>query len=228
MGLISRVSSRTYRFFTFAIMSDDPFAEQDSSNKKSSSFLPHPQATFFHCFFRASAIVTYLFGGLITSSFVSRFIFILLLLSADFWTVKNISGRLLVGLRWWNEVDEEGQSKWIFESRSQKSLARNPINTKESTIFWGTLFVFPIVWACYMLYSFASFGWTNLPLILIALALQGANLVGYLRCKFSGTQQISKIANEYFAASMLKRAASFVPGFGRGAAAAEAGAGDAF
>ena len=35
----------------------------------------------------------------------------------DFWTVKNITGRLLVGLRWWNHIDENGQSKWIFENR---------------------------------------------------------------------------------------------------------------
>lgn len=53
----------------------------------------------------------------------------------DFWTVKNITGsfksynfvlmlnmlimtgRLLVGLRWWNHVDEDGKSHWIYESR---------------------------------------------------------------------------------------------------------------
>ena len=34
----------------------------------------------------------------------------------DFWTVKNVSGRLLVGLRWWNDVDEAGQNHWRFES----------------------------------------------------------------------------------------------------------------
>lgn len=27
------------------------------------------------------------------------------------------TGRLLVGLRWWNYIDEEGNSKWMFESR---------------------------------------------------------------------------------------------------------------
>lgn len=27
------------------------------------------------------------------------------------------TGRLLVGLRWWNYVDEDGQSHWVFESR---------------------------------------------------------------------------------------------------------------
>lgn len=30
---------------------------------------------------------------------------------------QNVSGRLLVGLRWWNQVDEDGKSHWIFESR---------------------------------------------------------------------------------------------------------------
>ena len=40
-----------------------------------------------------------------------------LLLAADFWTVKNITGRLLVGLRWWNKVNEDGSTEWIFESR---------------------------------------------------------------------------------------------------------------
>ena len=34
----------------------------------------------------------------------------------DFWTVKNVSGRILVGLRWWNEVKED-QTVWIFEAK---------------------------------------------------------------------------------------------------------------
>merc|ERR1712226_1784710 len=214
MGLISRVSSRTYRFFTFAIMSDDPFADQDKSASSAKGFLPHPQATFFHCFFRFSAIFMYMFGGFFTSSFVTHFILILLLLSADFWTVKNISGRLLVGLRWWNQVDEEGKSTWILESRSQRSLQRNPISAKESTIFWVTLLACPLLWVFSFFSSFVYLNWTWLPLVIIAITLNGANLIGYLRCKFSGTQQISKIANDYLAASMLKRAMNLVPGFG--------------
>lgn len=45
-----------------------------------------------------------------------------LLLSMDFWTVKNITGRLMVGLRWWNYVDDDGKSHWIFESRKVRLL----------------------------------------------------------------------------------------------------------
>jgi len=119
----------------------------------------------------------------------------------------------MVGLRWWNQVDEEGKSTWVFESRSQGSLQRNPINGKESTIFWITLIVCPVLWILFFFSSFVYLSWTWIPLIIIAITLNGANLVGYLRCKFSGTQQISKIANDYLAASMLKRAMNMMPGF---------------
>lgn len=34
--------------------------------------------------------------------------------------VKNITGRILVGLRWWNYIDEEGKSIWVYESRVSK------------------------------------------------------------------------------------------------------------
>jgi len=30
---------------------------------------------------------------------------------------QNITGRLMVGLRWWNQVDDDGRSHWVFESR---------------------------------------------------------------------------------------------------------------
>ncbi len=67
--------------------------------------------------FRSLAIFLFLFANLIYSSFIVGFVIIITLLSADFWTVKNITGRLLVGLRWWNYVDEDGKSIWVFENR---------------------------------------------------------------------------------------------------------------
>lgn len=38
---------------------------------------------------------------------VLTFIFTVILSSLDFWVVKNISGRILVGLRWWTDYDEK-------------------------------------------------------------------------------------------------------------------------
>ena len=60
----------------------------------------------------------------VSSHFIELFLTILLLLAMDFWTVKNISGRLLVGLRWWNKVEEDGTSRWIFESKKVPCLKK--------------------------------------------------------------------------------------------------------
>jgi hypothetical protein len=54
---------------------------------------------FLHLLFKLVSLVLYLFGWFLTSSFIACFILIMLLLSADFWIVKNVTGRLLAGLR---------------------------------------------------------------------------------------------------------------------------------
>lgn len=53
----------------------------------------HPVASFFHLFFRVSAIVVYLLCELLTSSFIACMVTIILLLSCDFWAVKVSSSR---------------------------------------------------------------------------------------------------------------------------------------
>lgn len=49
-------------------------------------------------------------------SYVFCFVLTELLLIFDFWVVKNISGRILVGLRWWNIVKEDKTNEWVYES----------------------------------------------------------------------------------------------------------------
>lgn len=58
-----------------------------------------------------------IFSYIFSDSFVELFIAIILLLAVDFWTVKNVTGRLMVGLRWWNRVKEDGTSEWVFEAK---------------------------------------------------------------------------------------------------------------
>ena len=77
----------------------------------------HPFVTLSHLLFRFGAILTYVLGGMFGLGFITCFIMVVMLLSADFWTVKNITGRLMVGLRWWNYVDDDGVNHWIYESR---------------------------------------------------------------------------------------------------------------
>lgn len=48
----------------------------------------HPVASFFHLFFRVSAVVVYLLCELLSTSFIACMVTIILLLSCDFWAVK--------------------------------------------------------------------------------------------------------------------------------------------
>lgn len=50
----------------------------------------------------------YIFGGLFISNASVRTVFIVLLHAMDFYMVKNISGRYLVGLRWWSVTGPDG------------------------------------------------------------------------------------------------------------------------
>jgi hypothetical protein len=64
---------------------------------------------------KAAALAFYILFSLFMKSFVIIFVITVLLAALDFWVVKNVSGRILVGLRWWNEIDDEGNSVWKFE-----------------------------------------------------------------------------------------------------------------
>ncbi|SCV68099.1 BQ2448_220 [Microbotryum intermedium] len=96
----------------------------DSSNTGAASILSqsaHPGALVFLYLFRSAAVATYLFCGFVSSSYVFSTVLVVVLLSLDFWTVRNVSGRRLVGLRFWSQVDEDGTAFWVFESRSVSS-----------------------------------------------------------------------------------------------------------
>ena len=92
----------------------------------------HPAVAVFHVLFKALALFVYIFGSLISSNFVFVFVLIVLFLAFDFWTVKNVSGRKLVGLRWWSSVRDDGTTEWLFETLDSKA----DVNKADSTIFW--------------------------------------------------------------------------------------------
>ena len=49
-----------------------------------------------------------MFCGMILQNYLMEFMITLFLGSLDFWIVKNIAGRLLIGLRWHIDYDEDG------------------------------------------------------------------------------------------------------------------------
>ncbi|XP_018400845.1 PREDICTED: uncharacterized Golgi apparatus membrane protein-like protein CG5021 isoform X2 [Cyphomyrmex costatus] len=185
------------------LMDDDTiaFGEEDAQN---SNKFKHPYVTLFHLAFRIAAIIVYLLCGLFSNSFIASFVTVVLLLSMDFWTVKNITGRLMVGLRWWNYVDDDGKSHWIFESK------KNRINAAEARIFWLALILCPFFWS--MLFIAALFGlkFKWLLLVCIAIVLNGANLYGYIKCKMGNDQNISTATSDFFRKQVLQNVTSMM------------------
>lgn len=95
---------------------DAPAAGQGNAVQEILATSAHPTVAVFHVAFKLAAVASYLLLGIFTKSFVVHFVLTVTLLAFDFWTVKNVSGRLLVGLRWWNDVDEDGAGTWRFET----------------------------------------------------------------------------------------------------------------
>jgi hypothetical protein len=96
----------------------------------------HPVAALFYILFRLGALLMYLLGSIFTDNFTLVFVVTILLLAFDFWTVKNVSGRLLVGLRWWNEIQEDGTNKWVFESANvSRRWIRLPLDKHTHTFY---------------------------------------------------------------------------------------------
>ncbi|XP_042361141.1 Golgi apparatus membrane protein TVP23 homolog B [Plectropomus leopardus] len=180
------------------------FGDDDGNTGLRKSKIRHPLASFFHLFFRTSAILVYLLCDMFSSRFIACMVTIILLLSCDFWTVKNVSGRLLVGLRWWNQVDEDGKSQWVFESRTKNS--QSTTSTAESQIFWLGLIVCPMFWVVFVFSTIVSLKIKWLAVVVMGLVLQWANLYGYVRCKVGGKSNLRSMAKNYLGVQIFKQA----------------------
>lgn len=176
----------------------------------------HPSALFFYIFFRLSPIFMYLFGNLVLmlvtkeSRFILHFIVLILLVSADFWNVKNISGRLLVGLRWWNETSlKEGlvdfENVWVFETADPNRYI-NPIDSK---VFWALLYIQPVLWIILAIMALLKFELLYLLLIAISLSLSLTNAVAFTKCDKFG--KANTVANDLFSRATTGMFSRFNP-----------------
>lgn len=109
---------------------------------------------------------------------IFTFIIIVLFAAFDFWTVKNITGRILVNLRWWSEIDEHGNEKWIFESNEKAES----VGATDSFVFWTALYATPVIWIFFALMDLLSFKFFWLNVCAINFVLTSSNLVGYYKC----------------------------------------------
>lgn len=115
-----------------------------------------------------------MFLSLFTDSEVVVFVVTMMSTCFDFWVVKNVTGRLLIGLRWWSASDllqedlKEGSSKRLYdesdgsdeESEEEQGLieewyfesfdfdAKN--SQVDSSIFWWSQASITIFWVIFL------------------------------------------------------------------------------
>eukprot|EP00429_Kryptoperidinium_foliaceum_P003512 CAMPEP_0176009146 /NCGR_PEP_ID=MMETSP0120_2-20121206/4104_1 /TAXON_ID=160619 /ORGANISM="Kryptoperidinium foliaceum, Strain CCMP 1326" /LENGTH=211 /DNA_ID=CAMNT_0017341941 /DNA_START=233 /DNA_END=868 /DNA_ORIENTATION=- len=163
-----------------------PESPQSSGGILSSlSASSHPMVCIFHVLFKGLALFMYLFGGLFAkdstggasgANFIIVTVTCMLLLAADFWVVKNITGRLLVGLRWWNKVEGD-TTTWIFECAQNRQ-----VNKFDSSVFWTVLYATPLIWSVFFFFGILRFHLRWLIIVVMALSLSMANVYGYYKC----------------------------------------------
>ncbi|KAK3394574.1 Golgi apparatus membrane protein TVP23 [Podospora didyma] len=168
----------------------DPAQQQPGPGSLSWRLSSHPITLLTFLAFRVASLLVYLFGLLFTESLVLIFIITILLLAADFYYLKNIAGRRLVGLRWWNEVDPAtGDSHWVFESSEPGTKV---INATDSRFFWLAIYAQPLLWFLLAIVALFSLKFIWLPLVVIALVLTTTNSLAFSRCdKFSQASNLA-------------------------------------
>ncbi len=123
--------------------------------------------------------------------------------------LQNVTGRLLVGLRWWNEVREDGANDWKFESPEDLPPDQRPVvASHDSRMFWISMWLTPLLWSFILISNLLSplkcvsrrtartqspvpsQTFCSLLVAVVAVSLNGANLYGYFKCSNAARSKI--------------------------------------
>lgn len=153
----------------------------------------HPTTCLFHILFKALAFTIYMLGSRFGMEDIMITVICIILNAADFWTVKNITGRLLVGLRWWNKVDPvTGATNWIFECANPNAKA---VSNFDSKFFWAILYLTPVLWMLCFVSAILWFRFQCFVTLSCALVLSASNVYGYYQCSKDQKQQMQEWMN---------------------------------
>lgn len=160
----------------------------------------NPMTAFFHYVFKFLALFIYVMGGWVSSYTIMTYILCILFLVFDFWTVKNISGRLMVGLRWWSNVREDGTTEWVFESLEDMS----EISSADYKLFWIGLYGTPLLWFGLLMLSLIRLKFNWMVIVITALLLSGANIYGYTKCNADAKNKVKQMVSDGMLAGAVR------------------------
>jgi len=138
-----------------------------------------PFYCMLHVIFKFFAMFSYLFLGLVVTSTLVSFLVTFSSIVFDFWICKNITGRLLVGMRWWNDLESaDGETLWTFESYD----CDMNFHTFDTNIFWWGMTFSTVFWFLMMLGKLLTINFLWGMVTMIGLLLNATNLYAYYRC----------------------------------------------
>lgn len=108
----------------------------------------------------------------------------------DFWVVKNVTGRILVGLRYWSEIDEEGEEIWHYESSNDDK----DVGYTDAIVFWTGLYGSPIIWGFFAIMDFLSFKFFWMYVCILCFTIASTNVSGYYNCR---REAYNKLRSEF-------------------------------
>lgn len=86
---------------------------------------------------------------------------------------------MLVGLRWWSYIKNDGSEEWVYESMKDDSRS----NKLDKTLFWFVTYLTPLLWAIFAILQLVTFNLNNFFICIVGLTLSAINLLNYIRCQ---------------------------------------------
>ncbi len=148
-----------------------------------------PGTCFAHLLFKAAALGMFIFCALFFPTDSNVNMIILFLAVTDFWIVKNVTGRRLVGLRWWSEVNEKLEDDWQFECHLDTANI-NPFNSK---CFWRGQILYCLITTVLLGLLVLSFNQTAFIRLSFMFIGGGVNLYAFYKCSKQQKVQVKKL-----------------------------------
>lgn len=171
-------------------------------------------------YLQSACAMYYFFCTWISESFIINFVVTTVLIVTEFWFTKNIGGRRLTGMRWWQVPSSTGsESTWRFEHRAleqvrplstrscafeaTEQVAKSPLRMQPNfqaskiaiTQFWVGMIGLEIFWVIMAVFAVRSPGY--LILCVMAFSFTALNLFGYYKCRSWSSQQLKQTVPDF-------------------------------
>lgn len=159
---------------------EEPKKEEKEEDISITNFIQkssNPIVCLFTALFKILTISTFIILGLFTNNESFVIIITILLGSADFWYTKNVAGRLLVGLRYWNYINPSGEEVWAYQSTNEQERPK-----ANSTTFWTSQYISTGLWVLLFFWELIRFKFIWCAVAAVCMTFSFTNLYYYLKC----------------------------------------------